>query len=776
METRELSNLLQKYLFGYQKAINEGRAIPDATTGLKIVHQRTLWACLAGGYTSNKEYKKSARIVGDIIGKYHPHGDTAAYEAMVRLAQPWKMRYPLIDLYGNMGNIDGDGPAAMRYTNARLAKLAEDGLLYNIKKNNVDFIPNYDEDEEEPVSLPAYFPNLLCNPNEGIGWAMACEWLPHNLVDVYNAINDFLEGKEPMLPGPDFPLGGEIINAKDMPGCYRSGKGTVRIRARYNIEKDCIVFYEIPYGTNTESLIDKIKEVAKADIPEIREVINESSDKVRLVIKCEKGTNLDSVANRLYNKTPLQTTASFNQVALVNGKPKLINLKECIEIYVAHNVNCIIREAQFDLDKAQARLHIVDGLLKALEDIDNIIALIKKSASAAAAKEALIAKYNFSDIQAKAILDMKLAKLANLEKIELQNEAEELKKTIDELNTLISNPDYQIAELKKRLSELVKKYGDERRTVLNDIEIPKTKAEKEIVEVVPEDCVVVTSANSMIKRIPTSSFKVQKRNTKGTKTSDLVLDIVKTNTVDTMLFFTDSGKMYRCVVDKIPAGTNSDKGTYIGDIIKIEGNENIVAVSSLHRKSTPKYVIFFTKNGLIKKSLLAEYMKSSKSGGLQAIKIADGDAIVKIVFQDDEDDIIITKNGMGIRVGTTDINAVGRIAMGVKGIKLKDGDEVVAALPVHKDTDMLALFAGSGLGKKMPLSEMTKQGRGGTGVIVYKDEKVAGAAMVSDDDNILISGTSSSVVISAQDVPTLGRTSAGNIMIKGGNIKSISKI
>ena len=544
----------------YAVAVNTDRAIPDAKSGLKPVAKRILWSAYEEGRTFSKPHVKSARIVGDVMGKYHPHGDSSIYGALVRLSQNWVLRYPLIDWHGSNGNIAGDGPAAARYTEARLSKLSEDGMLQGIKKNNVDFIDNYDETLDEPVTLPAIFPNLLCNPNTGIGVAMACNWLPHNLNEVAAAINDYMDGKEPMLPGPDFPTGGIIINSKDIPLIMKTGHGSVKVRGKYKVEKNNIVFYEIPYGTTIEGLLAEIGEVCDAkEIEGITEIRDESNKKgLRIVIECGKGINPDAIANKLYSKTNLQTSISYNQVALVDKNPTELNLKQSIEIYVNHNIDCIVREAKFDLKKAEDRLHIVNGLLKALEDIDNIIALIKKSASGAAAKDALIEKYGFSEAQAKAILAMRLSSLANLEKVELQNEKAELHNNITHLMELISSDAMQKAEVRTRLADIVKKYGDARRTELMHIEIKPE--EKEIAEVIPEDVVVVTTQSGLIKRVTVASFKVQKKGGKGVKsTDDAILDVVKTNTIDTMMFFTSAGKMYRTVVDNIPEGTNTTK-------------------------------------------------------------------------------------------------------------------------------------------------------------------------------------------------------------------------
>ena len=772
---------LGKNFIEYAVACNTDRSIPDAKSGLKPVAKRILWSALEEGRTFNKPHVKTARIVGDVMGRYHPHGDSSIYGALVRLSQNWVLRYPLIDFHGSNGNIAGDGPAAARYTEARLSKLAEDGLLAGLKKNNVDFIKNYDETLDEPVTLPAIFPNLLCNPNTGIGVAIACNWLPHNLGEVANAIFDFMDGKEPMLPGPDFPTGGIVINQKDIPAIMKTGHGSVKVRGKYKIEKNNIVFYEIPYGQTIEGLLVEIGKVCDAkEIDGISEIRDESNKKgIRIVIECNKGVNPDSIANKLYSKTNLQTSISYNQVALIDKTPVELTLADAIDIYVKHNINCIIREAEFDMKKAMDRLHVVEGLLKALEDIDNIIALIKKSASAATAKDALMDKYGFTEVQAKAILAMRLSSLANLEKVELQNEKADLKNLIEKLDALINNDGLQKTELRERLSAIVKKYGDARKTELTHIEMKKE--EKEIAEVIPEDVVVVTTQSGLIKKIPVASFRVQRKGGKGIKSNDdAILDVVKTNTIDTMMFFTNKGKMYRTVVDNIPNGTNVSKGTMISDLVKLGNDEKVIAVSSLHRKTKPQYIIFITKNGMVKKSYLEEYTKTNRNTGIAALNVKDDDEVVDIIFQDEEDMILITKDGMSIRFETKAVNPIGRIGMGVKGIKLAEGDEVIAGLPIHKTSDQVAVFTSAGIGKKVELKEFPSQSRGGKGTVIYKPSAqtgvLVGAAMISDEDNILICGNKTSICISAKEIPQIGKTGIGNILIKNNLVMSITKI
>ena len=776
-----LSRELEQNFIEYAVAVNSDRALPDSKSGLKPVARRILWGAYDSGYTSSKEHVKCARIVGDVMGKWHPHGDSSIYGALVRLSQPWIMRYPLIDFHGNMGNISGDGPAAYRYTNARLAKITEDGLLNGLKKKNVDFIPNYDENANEPITLPAIFPNLLCNPNSGIGVAMACSWAPHNLKEVAQAIYDVMDGKEPTLSGPDFPTGGLIINKNDIPQIMATGRGTVKVRGQYKIEKNNIVFYEIPYGVSTEAILNSIgKACDEKEIEGISEVVDESSKKeIRIVISCKKDVNIEGVVKKLFAKTNLQSSFSYNQVGLVGKTPTELNLKDCISIYIEHNIDCLKKELEFDLAKAKARLHIVDGLLIALEDIDNVITLIKKSENSAKAKEGLKSKYNLSEEQAKAILDMRLSKLAHMEKIALENEKKELINTINDINDILINKSRQLSIIRERLVAIVKKYGDNRRTELAQIEVPKD--DKEIEAVIPEDVVVITTQTGYIKRVPKKSFKVQRKKGKGVKSADsVILDAFSTNTIDTLMVFTSKGKMYKILVDNIPAGTNVSKGVPLTTLINCGNDESIVAVTSLNRKTDAKYVVFITKKGLVKKTELEEYTKIKRSTGIAAIKIKDGDDIANVTFLKDEDLILITKKGQSIHFITTDIKPIGRTTSGVKGIKMDEDDEIVIGLPIHNETDKVAVFTSKGLMTQTELDEFPCQGRGGKGLMIYKPKEstgnIIGALMLSEEDNILAIGRPNSICISAREVPTIKRGGAGNLMIKDSIITSVVKL
>lgn len=782
MQRIDLNKELSTNFIEYAAAVNGDRALPDARSGLKPVATRIIYGAFHEGRLSSKAHVKCAKIVGDVMGTYHPHGDSSIYGAMVRLSQPWVMRYPLIDGHGNFGNIGGDGPAAMRYTEARLSKLSEEGLLLNIKKKNVDFKPNYDETTEEPVTLPAIFPNLLCNPNTGIGVAMACNWLPHNLTEVAQAIYDYMDGKEEItLPGPDFPTGGVIINKNDISTILKTGHGSVKVRGQYRIEKQNIIFYEIPYGTRTEDLLEEIgKACDEKEIEGISDIRNESNKKgLRIVIECKKDMSPETVVRKLFAKTNLQTSISYNQVALVDKTPTELNLKDCIKIYVDHNIQCLKKESEYDLKKAEERLNIINGLLIALEDIDNIIALIKKSESAAAAQANLIEKYKLNEAQAKAILDMKLAKLAKLEKVKLESEKKELLEVIDYLKDLLTFEIMQKDVIRNRLKTIVAKFGDKRKTELTQISIKPE--EEEIAEVVPEDCVVIVSQSGDIKRIPAKSFRVQRKNGKGVKSEDdAILSSISTNTIDTLMIFTNKGKMYRLLVNAVPTGTNVSKGVRIGTLINMEPTEKVIAVTSLYRKTNAEYVIFITKKGLIKKTLLSEYTKVKRSTGIAAINLKEDDSIANVTFVKNEEMIVITKKGMSIHFETAEINPIGRVTAGVKSIKLAEDDEVLVGIPIHNPNDYIAVFTERGYGRKSKLSDFPLQQRAGKGVLIYKPTtatgEIIGAAMVDNEDNILLIGRPNSICISAKDVPELSRISAGNMMVKNSNVISVVKV
>ena len=781
IQFNDLTQELGVNFIEYAVAVNTDRAIPDAKSGLKPVARRIIYDAYVTGCTNNKPHVKCAAIVGDTMGRFHPHGDSSIYGALIRMAQPWSLRYPLIDFHGNNGSRDGDPPAHYRYTEARLAKITEDGMLGGMKKKVVDFIPNYSESEDEPATLPSVFPNLLCNPNTGIGVAIACNWAPHNLNEVAQAINDYIDGKEPMLPGPDFPTGGIIINKDDIPNIMKTGHGTVKVRGKYHMEDNNIVFTEVPYGVITEPLLESIGELCDSgEIQGITNIRNESNRKkgYRLVFECAKDANISKIIMLLFQKTDLQSSFSYNQVALIDKTPVELNLKDCCKIYVEHNTECIRRELTFDLQKAKDRLNIVDGLLKALEDIDNIITLIKASESSAKAREKLIEKYDFNEEQAKAITDMKLGKLAGLERIEIENEQAELKETIEKLNAILND---LIGELRRRLFDIVKKYGDPRRTELTQINESKSKEEKEIALIPPEKCVVVMTESGSLKRIPATSFKTQRRGGKGVKTQeDITSAVIRTNTVDSLMIFSNKGKMYRLVVNNIPEGTNTSKGTPARALVEMETGEDVATIYSIYRDTDAKYVLFVTKNGLVKKTALSEYIGTKKSKGIGAINIKEGDELAVVTLVKDEPLLIVSKNGYVIRFNSAEISATGRLTAGVKGINLGEDDYVVAALPIRHTEDDLAVFSSKGYGKKVKLNDIPTQKRGGKGIIIYKPNDIYGNAscgqLISDEDMVLLIGNKNSVCLSAKDIPEMGRTAYGNIMLKNNFILDVSKV
>lgn len=707
------------------------------------------------------------------------------------MAQDWSLRYPLVEGQGNFGSVDGDGAAAMRYTEARMSKITLE-MLRDLKKDVVDFQPNFSEDLEEPMVLPSRIPNLLLNGTSGIAVGMACSFAPHNINEVIDGIIATINNRDitveelhkEYIKAPDFPTGGTIINQHELLNGYKTGKGRVRIRGKYNVEKigrrECLVFYEIPYGVKKEKLIEDIAKLCEdksiEGITDIRDTSNKHG--MRIEIEVKKDINPDVIANHLFRLSALEDTYSLNHTAIVNKSPKVLNLKELIEVYIDHQVEVITRRTQFDLRKIDARLHIIEGLLKALEDIDNVIALIKASNNVQIAIEGLMKKYSLSEIQAKAIVEMKLRKLTGLEKVELEQENKELVEEANHLKSILGSTEVLNSVLIDELNEIKSNYGDARKTDVTNI-IVKTD-EKDIQYVQPEEVVVVMTKAGNVKKIPAKSFKVQNRNGKGVKNQDdIILDVIRTNTIDTLMVFTALGKMYRLVVDQVPTGTNSSRGVAIHTLVKMEEHDKAIAITSLKRKTDAEFVVSVSEQGMIKKTKLEEYMKAKKSG-IAAVGLREGDSIANIVFIKDEQLILVSERGMSIRFKTDNIGSVGRTAIGVRGMKIAEGDRVVAALPINKDTDELAIFSQYGMAKRTPLKEYPVQGRDGKGTITYKPNDTTGvvvsAALVEDKDNVLVVGDQTSICISAKDIPSLGKASLGNIMIKGNNVMSVTKI
>ena len=788
LKTPIIEEVEQSFL-DYSLSVITDRAIPSAEDGLKPVQRRILWDMFDKGYRNDKKFVKCAQPVGDTMGRFHPHGDSSIYGALVWLSQKWNMRYPLIDFHGNNGSRDGDSPAAYRYTECKLSKAGEE-MLADIKKNAVDWQLAYTDEEEEPTYLPGMIPNLLVNGTMGIAVAMACSFAPHNLNEIMDAAIKLLENPEvtiedlmQFVTGPDFPTGGLLINKDELATAYKTGKGRARVRAEYKIEsnggKDSIVFTSIPYKVSKEDLIIEIDKLCESGkIEGITSIRDESSKgEVRFVIEMAKGVSTGPALAKLFKMTRLEDTYSFNQVALVNKSPRLLNLKQLLQVYIDHQKDVLLRTTNYDLEKIKARIHILEGLLIALEDIDNVIKLIKSSESAAAAKTALMAKYHLSEIQAKAILDMKLSKLAKLEKIEIENEKKDLLTKAEELNQILKNPVPKLTEI---FGNIKKTYGDARRTTITQI-APETKEEKEIEFVEPEKCVVIMTESGCVKRIPATSFRTQKRNGKGVKTQDDITTMVlRTNTIDSLMIFTDQGRMYRLLVNDIPVGTNVSQGQSIKSLVAMETDENPAIIYSIYRDTDAKYVFFTTKNGTVKKTALEEYVNTKKKTGITAITLREGDSLASVCLVKDEDMIMLTKNGMGIKFSSLDVGATSRATVGVKGMNFKDDDEIVAVLPVRNQTDELAIFSSVGTGKKFPSAELPLQKRGGKGLICHKVSAAAGnvaaAALVSDGDSVLLCGDRSSICVQATEIPSLGRAAVGNQMLKGNTLLSASKV
>lgn len=788
LKTPIIEEVEQSFL-DYSLSVITDRAIPSAEDGLKPVVRRILWDMWDKGYKNDKKFVKCAQPVGDTMGRFHPHGDSSIYGALVGISQPWNMRYPLITFHGNNGSRDGDEPAAYRYTECKLSKIGEE-ILRDIKKNTVNWNSAYTEEEEEPVYLPGVIPNLLVNGTTGIAVAMACSFAPHNLNEIMDAcikvlnepdvkIKDLLN----IVNGPDFPTGGLLINKDELATAYTTGKGRARVRAEYKIEtkngKDSIVYTSIPYKVSKESLIEDIDKLCEEKkIEGIVSIRDESGNgEVRFVVELAKGVSSAPIIAKLFKFTRLEDTYSFNQVALVNKEPRLLNLKQLIEVYLEHQKDVLKRATQFDLEKVKARIHILEGLILALENIDNVIALIKQSNSPSEAVSKLMTTYHLSEVQGKAIVDMKLSRLTKLEKIELETEKQEKVKEAERLESILKNP---IPELERIFNEIKTKYGDSRRTTITQI-AEETKEEKEIAFVEPEKCVVVLTEGGCIKRIPTTSYRTQKRNGKGIKTQDDITNmILRTNTIDSLMIFTDRGKMYRLLVNDIPVGTNVSVGQSIKSLVAMDTDENPAVIYSIYRDTDAKYVFFTTKNGLVKKTTLEEYIKTKKKTGIAAISIKEGDELVSVCLVKDEPMILLTKNGYGIKFSSMEIGATSRATSGVKGITINPDDEVIAALPLRHDTDAIAIISETGLGKKFSSSELPMQKRAGKGLICYKPTNstgfVADGALISDEDNILIIGDKSSICVSATEIPELSRASIGNQIIKNNKVKSISKV
>ena len=797
MIQHEIHGEMKKSYIDYAMSVIVGRALPDVRDGLKPVHRRILYGMSQLGVTPDKPYKKSARIVGDVMGKYHPHGDSAIYDAMVRMAQSFSTRYMMVDGHGNFGSIDGDGAAAMRYTEARMTPFALQ-MLRDIEKETVDFVPNFDEEEKEPSVLPAKIPNLLVNGSNGIAVGMATSIPPHNLGEVIDAACYMIDNEDcdvedliNIVKGPDFPTGAMILGKSGAKEAYRTGQGRVTVRSKTEIEETKrgrmqIVVTEIPFQVNKARLIEKIAMLVKEKkIDGISTIRDESSRHgMRIVIELKKDANPQITLNRLYKHTQLQDTYSMIMIALVNGEPKVLNLYDILHEYLKHQKDVMTRRTQFDLNKAEARAHIVEGLRIALDNIDEIIKIIRSSYNDAKGK--LMERFNLSEIQSQAILDMRLARLQGLEREKLENEYNELMEKIAYYNSLLADEKMLMGVVKDELVEIKEKYADERRT-----SIIAAVDELDDEDLIEEENVAVTLTHlGYLKRIPADTYKTQKRGGKGiagltTRENDFVKDLIMTSTHDYLMFFTNFGKAHKIKAYEIPEATRTAKGTPAVNFLNLLQRERINAVIPIKEFKEDRFLMGVTKKGTIKKTALSQF-DTNRKNGIIAVKLKDGDELIDIKQTSGNDDlIIVTKQGKCIRFNEKDVRPMGRAAGGVRAIKLEDDDEVVA-MSLVKDEDELLVVTQNGFGKRTPIKEYKVQDRGGKGVLTYDKKKFAktgeliGAMTVQEDDEILLINSDGIIIrIAAKDVSELSRATQGVKIMKvseDANIISMAKV
>ena len=773
----DLGGEMQKSFISYAMAVIINRALPDVRDGLKPVHRRIIYAMNELGLTNDKAHKKCARIVGDTMGKYHPHGDSSIYDALVRMAQDFSMRYMLVDGHGNFGTIDGDSAAAMRYTEARLSKIANE-MIRDIDKDTVDYYPNFDESLQQPVTLPARFPQLIVNGTGGIAVGMATNIPPHNLGETIDATvallkDPDLEAEDLMeyIPGPDFPTGGVITGVSGIKQAYRTGRGRIRVRARAEIEAvkdhDAIIITEIPYQVNKEQLVAYIRQLVRdKKIDGIADVNDESAEDVRIVIDLKRGVNGSVILNRLYKHTQMQTTFGVIMIALVNGEPKCLSLKQALSEYIAYQEEVITRRTRFDLEKAKKREHIVEGLVKALGQIDAVIQTIKESKDGNVARAALMERFGFSEIQAQAILDMRLQRLTGLEVEKLQDELKALLEKIDYYNRVLAN-EWMVKEIiRDDLLEIKQKYGDPRRTT-----ITYDGDEVDMDELIQEEEMVVTLTHQgYIKRTPSDSYKSQKRGGRGvtglsTKEEDFPKDIFVTSTHNQLMFFTTKGKVYMKKCYTLPEGSRTAKGSAIVNVLDLDGDEKVSAVFPVTDMEADIDLLMVTKMGTVKKTPLSEY-QNIRQNGIIAMNIREGDELIAVIRTNGNDDILLgTHDGMSIVFHENEVRRVGRTSFGVRGITLRDGDYVVGAYRFYHDEYVLTI-SENGYGKRSAAGEYHIQGRGGMGSramkITEKTGKLCGILVVDGVEDVMLVNDASVIIrICSGDVSVFGRASQG---------------
>ena len=798
----DLKDTMEESYINYAMSVIASRALPDVRDGLKPVQRRILYSMSELNNTPDKPHRKCARIVGDTMGKYHPHGDSSIYGALVNMAQDWATRYPMVDGHGNFGSVDGDGAAAMRYTEARLSKISME-MLADINKDTVDFAPNFDETEKEPVVMPARYPNLLVNGTSGIAVGMATNIPPHNLREVVSAIVKIidniieedrttdLEEILGIVKGPDFPTGAEILGTRGIDEAYRTGRGKIRVRAVSNIEtlpngKSEIIVTEIPYMVNKARLIENIAALVRdKKIDGITGIADHSNrEGMRICIELRRDANANVILNQLYKHTQMQDTFGVIMLALVNNQPKVMNLLEMLTYYLQHQEEVVTRRTKYDLNKAQERSHILEGLLKALDHIDEVIHIIRASANAAEAKKNLMERFDLSDAQAQAIVDMRLRALTGLEREKLENEYKELMARIEQLKAILADRKVLLGVIRREILNVSEKYGDDRRTSIGFDEYDLSME-----DLIPRENTVITMTKlGYIKRMTVDNFRSQNRGGKGIKgmqtiEDDYIEELLMTTTHHYLMFFTNTGRVYRLKAYEIPEASRTARGTAIVNLLQLQPGEKITAVIPMRKYEKGHYLFMATKKGLVKKTPLEEYENVRKTG-LAAIALRDDDELIEVKTTDNEKEIIlVTKFGQCIRFKENDVRTTGRVSMGVRGINLLDGDEVVG-MQICTQGDYLLVVSENGMGKRTPMAEFTVQLRGGKGVKCYKITEKTGNLIGSkavNEDNEIMMITTEGIIIRTPcfGISVMGRITSGvKLMDVDGEIKvaSIAKV
>ena len=780
----DLKKTMEESYIDYAMSVIASRALPDVRDGLKPVQRRVLFSMIELNNGPDKPHRKCARIVGDTMGKYHPHGDSSIYGALVNMAQEWSTRYPLVDGHGNFGSVDGDGAAAMRYTEARLSKISME-MLADINKNTVDFAPNFDETEKEPTVLPARYPNLLVNGTSGIAVGMATNIPPHNLKEIIAAVvkiidNIVEENRDTeieeilkIVKGPDFPTGATILGTRGIEEAYRTGRGKIRVRAVTNIEtlpngKSQIIVTELPYLVNKARLIEKIADLVKEKKIDGITALNDHSSRegMRICIELRRDVNANVLLNKLYKHTQLQDTFGVIMLALVNNQPKVMNLMEILKHYLAHQEDVVTRRTQYDLNKARERAHILEGLLKALDNIDEVIRIIRGSENTQVAKARLMERFTLSDAQAQAIVDMRLRTLTGLEREKLEAEYKELMDRIRRLEAILADRNLLLRVIREEILAISEKYGDERKTAIGFDEFDISME-----DMIPNENTVITMTKlGYIKRMTVDNFRSQNRGGKGIKgmqtiEDDYIDELLMTTTHHYLMFFTNMGKVYRLKAYEIPEAGRTARGTAIINLLQLQAGEKITAVLSLKDYSQGQYLFMATKSGIVKKTPIQDYANVRKTG-LAAISLKDDDELIEVKFTDNKKDIIlVTKYGQCIRFKDTDVRSTGRVSMGVRGINLSDGDEIIG-MQLCSQGDYLLIASEKGMGKRTSMSEFSVQNRGGKGVKCYKiTEKtgnVVGVKAVNDDNEVMMITTEGIIIrIACSDISILGRITSG---------------